>query len=202
LPKILLSAALTAELKPVADSVSFRFKDRLHLCWLKTGKGSAAVCRTLPPLLASTSWAWHINFGTAGALTDSPVIGEILVPPVIRSATGTWLTTPLPSKSWPFDFHSGELFTAREPVISARERVRIAASYPVVAVDMEAAAAAVLTQPAGIPFWCLKVISDTASEDTAVTFRRNLDNSVMRLKMVLPLLIESLIPTLKEPCHG
>jgi adenosylhomocysteine nucleosidase len=63
------------------------------------------------------------------------------------------------------DAGAGELWLVTSPKVAGpAEKQRLAAAYPAALVDMEAAAIARLTAMRGIPFYCIKGVSDGLTE--------------------------------------
>jgi adenosylhomocysteine nucleosidase len=107
-----------------------------------------------------------LSAGFAGALRSEIKIGDIiLADEVTDSARQIWKTT------WPGEiasmqlqphWHRGRLFTAKSLVGRPEEKQGLGLDYDAVAVDMESAVAAHLCTEAGIPFGCVRAISDEA----------------------------------------
>lgn len=113
-------------------------------------RAAATVARTVigryhPRLL--------ISAGVAGALNHDLKVGALVTPNVIiDSSTGV---------EYPSENGSGVLVTASEIVDRTAKRA-LAEKFHAVAVDMEAAAVAVVAQQERIPFCCVKAISEEA----------------------------------------
>lgn len=61
------------------------------------------------------------------------------------------------------DFRIGSILTTREPILSVAEKAARHASCRALAVDMESAAVARIAAAAGLPFFALRAICDSAS---------------------------------------
>ena len=98
-----------------------------------------------------------ISTGWAGALREELVPGQAYdVSIVIDSRTGErFIAAGPPNNCW--------LVTSPH-VADATEKKRLASTYEAALVDMEAAAVARLAKMRGIPFYCIKGISDGYSD--------------------------------------
>jgi len=99
--------------------------------------------------VCSVGWAGGLNAGMSAASVWH-------IAQVIDTQTGERFSTAqslLGSTEWPV------LATATR-VADAQEKLRLAASYGAALVDMEAATIARLALAKGIPFYCLKAVSD------------------------------------------
>jgi adenosylhomocysteine nucleosidase len=112
-----------------------------------------------------------LGAGFAGALRSELKIGDVLIADeVTDSARQTWSTT-WPGETGPMKlqphWHRGRLFTAESIVGRPKEKKRLGLDHDALAVDMESAAIAKACAGAGIPFGCVRAISDEA--DTPVS---------------------------------
>ena len=180
-------AALPGELKPLvrgwqrsAEGVfSGRIKSSLGevQCFaVAAGMGAFAATRGLERVLAAAgSLDAILSLGWAGSLADDVhapqafTIGE-----VVESRTGERyrLDTPGPT-----------LVTAPHVVPRAEKRA-LAARYGASLVDMEAATLARLARARGIPFLCVKAVSDGVDEDLP-DFNRFTANGKLRMSAFL-----------------
>jgi adenosylhomocysteine nucleosidase len=156
-------AAMPAELKPLTRGWQHQHSNGVHLWrwsfsdgeWIAAcaGAGIQAATRAFaevekigpPDQLISTGWA--------GALREELATGHAFdVSAVIDARTGERFVTtaPLPDCC---------LVTSPK-VADAYEKLRLAETYSASLVDMEASAIARLAQMRGIPFYCIKGISD------------------------------------------
>ena len=152
------AGALREELKPgeayrVSGVIDARTGERFETADLPEGsvalKGhgfsrAAAVQRTDPAL------------ATEGMLTDRRIFPQELKPEnSYSSASGTAEAVPFQNELW--------LVTA-PGVADAAEKQRLASTYQAGLVDMEAAGVARLAAMRGIPFYCVKGVSDGYSD--------------------------------------
>ncbi len=143
-------------------------QDSRHCLVVETGVGQANVGRTLDWLLASPiidGAAYRPRFilfaGFAGALTDGRHVGDVLRADEICDLHGhAWPTTWLDgARTRP----CGRLLTTDHLVATPDEKRQLGAQYHAVAVEMESALFAARCTAAGIPFGCIRVISDAVT---------------------------------------
>ncbi len=140
------------------------------LCASSAGMGAAAATRAFADVLAASgSLDAIVSYGWAGALSCEVKPPNVFAPSeVIDSLTGErFATLGLPAAA-PL-----RLVTL-DHVARVDEKRPLAKRYHAVLVDMEAATVARLARAHGIPFLCLKAISD-AYEDVLPDFNLFLD---------------------------
>src|SRR6201996_95275 len=165
---IAIVAALEGELKPFVDGArkwkrrqptegcsvwEYRHADG---CWIAACAGMGGVRAALA--FAETEKVAAIDVvcsvGWAGALDDAIRAESVSsVSVVIDTKTGERLRPADSRPEWP-------VLATTSRVADKREKQRLAASYGAGLVDMEAAAIARIAQGKGIPFYCLKAVSD------------------------------------------
>ena len=99
-----------------------------------------------------------ISTGFCGALDPALCIGDIVIsgdPPV----TG-------------HSFVQGLIHSSDHVAVTAREKKALRLATGAVAVEMEAAAVAAKATEWGVPFRCVRVVSDVAAEDLPLDFNR------------------------------
>ncbi len=133
--------------------------------------GTAAMERALSWVLGSPRFGGVpyrprlvLSAGFSGALCPERRVGDlILATDIVDSAGNHWPAT------WPADFgsgdgrpplHRGRLLSLPELVADPKDKRRLGAEHQAVAVDMETAVVARLCSRAGVPFGCLRAISD------------------------------------------
>lgn len=131
---------------------------------LETGVGQANVAAALDWLLATYRPRRMLFAGFAGALTDELHVGDVvLADEVLDLHGGRWKTT------WaeqPADhtarlaLQRGRLLTTDHLIGTVAEKRQLAAQHDTVAVEMESAHFAARCTQAGIPFGCVRAISD------------------------------------------
>jgi adenosylhomocysteine nucleosidase len=136
-----------------------------------TGVGPANVSRALDWLLATPKFgavpyepSLLIFAGFAGALVDTLHIGDIVLADEIIDRHGnrwrpTWPAHPLEGK-WTPPLHRGRQVSVEQMCGSAQEKRRLGARYQALAVEMESAVFAERCTRAGLPFACVRAISD------------------------------------------
>ena len=153
-----------------------------HFCgpaWLsvlvvETGVGQANVAHALDWLLTKPKFDGVpyepkalIFAGYAGALTADLHVGDIVLADEIVDTHGkrwqpTWPTS-LPEGPWTPPLHRGRLLTVDELTATPADKRRLAEQHQACAVDMESAVFAERCTDAGIPFACVRAISDEAA---------------------------------------
>ena len=160
-------AAMPAELKPLTRGWHHQHQNGVHLWrwsfadgeWIAAcaGAGSQAATRAYaevekigpPDQLISTGWA--------GALREELATGQAFdVSAVIDARTGERFVAAVPLPDC--------CLVTSPKVAEAHEKLRLAETYSASLVDMEASAIARLAQMRGIPFYCIKGISDGYTE--------------------------------------
>jgi adenosylhomocysteine nucleosidase len=105
--------------------------------------------------------------GFAGALAEELRIGDIvLADEVIDEQGHTWRTTwpgELPQERWVPPLRRGRLLSVDRLITTAEEKRHLFQQHRACAVDMESAAFARRCFQAGVPFGCVRAISDEAS---------------------------------------
>jgi nucleoside phosphorylase len=196
---ILILAVLAKELNPIRAhllSLSPSFKP-IDLSFLKISVGLRKNTDYLKSYLGEKQIDLVINAGSAGTLSPELAMNEVVFPELYLARDAVPLTAELLLGKWsaiqtklPVDFRRGTLYTSTVPVKSIEHRNEIYARTNALGVDMEAYRIAELCLELQIPFTALKVITDTADNQTSVSFNRNLDDAVNNLKLRLQTLIE------------
>ena len=129
---------------------------------VETGVGRAAVEAALEWVVGRAAPRFALFSGFAGALHPELGIGDLLLADAIVTSDGearptTW---PGPSAVLPQDLRRGRLLTSSSLIATANDKRRLRSAHEALAVDMEAAPAAAICARHGIPFGCLRVISD------------------------------------------
>jgi adenosylhomocysteine nucleosidase len=156
-------AAMPGELKPLVRHWQHQRSQGVHL-WRKksdqrewiaacAGAGVQSATRAFTEAEKAGALDAVISTGWAGALREELAPGQVCdVSCVIDARTGErFLTAGPPGECW--------LVTSSR-VADVHEKLRLASTYQASLVDMEAAGVARLAQMRGIPFYCVKGISD------------------------------------------
>ncbi len=106
-----------------------------------------------------------IAAGFSGALRAELQIGDIILATEVVDADGhcwptTWPTQPLTGE-WQPPLHYGRLLSVPQLVSRPDEKRTLGDRHRAVAVDMETAVVARLCRQQGVPFACVRAISDT-----------------------------------------
>ncbi len=157
-----LIAAMSGELKPIVRGWKHESRNGVDL-WAHrdenlyvascAGAGQTAATRAFAEIERDAPIDLVFSIGWAGALTPDVSVGKAYnVAGVVDVRTG---------ERFHCDAGAGELWLATSPkVADAGEKRRLASTYGTALVDMEAAAIARLARMRGIPFYCIKGVSD------------------------------------------
>ena len=138
---------------------------------LETGVGEASVNRALDwllakPLLDRVPYEPKVIVfaGFAGALTPTLKIGDIVLADEIGDAEGvrwrpTWPAEPLAGR-WRPPLHRGRLLTVHPLAATPLDKQQLGERHQAYAVDMESSVFARRCTKAGVPFACVRAISD------------------------------------------
>ena len=107
--------------------------------------------------------AW-VSTGYCGALDANLAVGDILV----GTAVNRW-TAAVPE--CPARYLRGRILSEDRVVSTALEKRQLAATGAA-AVEMEAAGVAAAAREQGLPFYCIRVVTDGANEDMPMDFNR------------------------------
>ena len=135
------------------------------------GAGRALASAAARQVLSEESVQAVISTGFVGALDPSYLVGDVFIATSVRGEEGDFASRS-PGGSYG-EARRGELLTVDRVVESAaakRDLRRLNAH----AVDMEAASVAAVAKEHGLPFFCIRAISDAADEDMPVDFNRAL----------------------------
>jgi len=160
-------AAMPAELKPLTRGWQHQHSNGVHLWrwsfddgeWIAacSGAGIQAATHAFAEVEKTGPIDRVISTGWAGALREELAPGQAFdVSAVIDARTGERFVASVP-------LHDCCL-VSNPKVADAHEKLRLAETYSASLVDMEASAIARLAQMRGIPFYCIKGISDGYSD--------------------------------------
>ena len=130
--------------------------------------GRAAVAGTLAALAAGRYRA-VVSTGFAGGLDPALRVGDAFLADSVLCAGQTY-RTHLP-KGLPPRTRRGSLVTVDEVAGTVRSKRRLA-RLGADAVDMEAGSVAAVAADQGLPFYCVRAISDHARQDLPLDFNR------------------------------
>jgi adenosylhomocysteine nucleosidase len=166
-------AAMPGELKPLVQGWKSLHLPHGENAWqgkiegadciaVCAGMGKAAAERACAIAMREAPLNTLVSLGWAGALSCGLQPGDAyVVNEVVDGASGEAFPTQSPARQGnapPF-----KLVTI-DHVALAVEKKRLGQSYQAVLVDMEAVTVARFARSQGIPFYCLKAVSDTATE--------------------------------------
>jgi adenosylhomocysteine nucleosidase len=104
-----------------------------------------------------------VSTGFCGALDPLLGIGDIVV-------SGDGVASPRP-------FVRGQILSLDRVAVTAEEKRNLHEATGAVAVEMESDAVALKARELGVPFRCIKVVSDTAAEDMPLDFNQYRDSA-------------------------
>jgi adenosylhomocysteine nucleosidase len=162
----------------------------LPVNWARAGRSNnrdvlaiangAGAERTFAAVLVAPRPSAVCNIGFCGALDPALRIGDIVVATEVRNGDRSWAAT-LPATTIPA---AGPVASIDHVVETAAEKSNLRATGASI-VEMEAAGAARASEDLGLPFYCIRAVSDLATEDFANDFNAALGPdgqfSVLRL---------------------
>jgi len=161
--RVALIAAFPGELKPLVGDWPHSSRDGIHFWAQRTaaeewiaacaGAGQQAATRAFAAIEDGGPIDLVFSLGWAGALRPDIAAGSAHnLAGVIDVRTG---------ERFHCEAGTGPLWAATSPHVADRaEKLRLACAYPVALVDMEAATIARLATMRGLPFYCIKGVSD------------------------------------------
>ena len=177
--RVAIIAALPGELKPLVRGWPHSTRGSIHFWALRNeeeewiaacaGAGQAAATRAFAGIEDGGPIDLVISLGWAGALTPECEVGQAYsAAGVFDSRTG---------ERFNCDAGAGSQWLVTSPrVADETEKRRLASTYKAALVDMEAAGIARLAAMRGIPFYCIKGVSD-AHNAKLPDFNRFIDSS-------------------------
>ena len=181
--RVAIIAAMPAELKPLTRGWQHERRNGVDLWrwsfdggeWIaaSAGAGVERAARAFAEVEKSGEFDSVISTGWAGALREELISGQTYdVSTVIDARTGERFRTPYADgsvdrtpRSQNRDLGHPDLWlVTNAKVADGAEKQRLASTYQAALVDMEAAAIARLARIRGIPFYCIKGISDGYSD--------------------------------------
>lgn len=140
-----------------------------------------------------------LSTGFCGALDPSLRAGAIFAADEVLDAAGR-RTFPARLPHSPQPYHQGRLLTQDRVAVSVQEKASLR-EHGADAVDMEAAAVAAEAERRNAPFYCVRVVSDSAGETLPVDFNacRGPEGRFSNSRITLAALLHpsSLIPLLR-----
>jgi nucleoside phosphorylase len=143
----------------------------LSVLVLETGVGHAAMEVALTwllgqPLLGGVPYRPRVvlSAGFSGGLCDGLKVGDLILATEVADQNGYRWTVPwpgeLPPGEWRPPLHRGRLLSVATLLTDPAEKQRLGQQHEALAVDMETATVARLCREHGIPFGCVRAISD------------------------------------------
>lgn len=179
---LLILTALREEATPLRDLlIGGRPEPRLRpsIAWrgrigdrpallIVAGMGAAAGASTRRLLDEGPPPLGLLLAGVAGGLDPNLPAGATLLATEIRQGERCWRPNPTPPVA---GLETGALLTTERILTTAAEK-RAAAGAGARAVDLEAAGVAAAAAAAGVPWACMRAISDPAGQSLPVDFNR------------------------------
>jgi adenosylhomocysteine nucleosidase len=151
-------------------------KPQISVNWARSGQwkgrevfalaNGAGADRAMAAVLIAPKCGAVCNVGFCGALDETMEVGDIVMATQVRSGGSMWAAA---SPTHAPDCDTGVVLTCERVVQTAKERRELRAMGAAV-VEMEAAGVARACEDLEIPFYCIRVVSDLASEDLANDF--------------------------------
>ena len=169
--KIAIIAALERELRPLVkdwqrttaayDNHQLTFHESSYAVAVAGGIGAEPARRTAEALIARCSPGLLISAGVAGALVPDLRVGDTIFPALLIDTTdSSRRETAIGGARMASSPLARTVLATYPEVATVAQKQQLAKSYGAHAVDMEAAAVAVVAEKHGIPFLAIKAISD------------------------------------------
>jgi adenosylhomocysteine nucleosidase len=147
----------------------------LPVHWARTGRwkgrevhaiaNGAGAERAFAAVLVAPKSSAICNIGFCGALDENLQIGDVFVATEVRNGSRTWpALLPDTPKT-----HTGAVASIDHIAQTASEKSNLRASGASI-VEMEAGGVARASEDLGLPFYCIRAVSDLAREDFATDF--------------------------------
>lgn len=156
--------------RPVAGSPCPAFlcgQPGRHLVVLETGVGASAVQTAFDWLLgqptvdgAAYRPGLILSAGFSGALSATLAVGDVILASSVMDAAGNHWPASWPDAARPTSLRRGRLWCSDRFIGDVAEKLALGEARQALAVDMESAVIARICQQLGLPFGCLRVISD------------------------------------------
>jgi adenosylhomocysteine nucleosidase len=141
---------------------------------LETGMGASRVEAALGwaltgPVLENVPYRPKlvVSAGFCGALQDQLQVGDVVLATDVVEPDGTVRSTTwpgeLPPGEWRPPLHRGRLLGTDGPIVDPAAKRRLGERHTALAVDMEATAVARMCAKHGVPFGCVRAVSDAAA---------------------------------------
>lgn len=188
--RVLVAAALSRELAALERDADPR------LALLVTGEGRANAERALSAWLEAETPRAVVGIGFAGALSESPGLGDLIIARECRTAESEPVLTTQELLEAARRIHVnaaavtfGVTITVDEIVCQAEGKRSLASTLgpdEVGCVDMESSAVARICSQRGVPFLVARAITDLLSEDLPLDFNRirGADGKVSNWKVI------------------
>jgi adenosylhomocysteine nucleosidase len=156
--RVLIAASEEFELAPIRQRLS-QLKGFDYVC-VARGPGSRLVTEALRSAGDLSRFDAIVSTGLCGGLEPELRLGDIVVGNAVNGE-------PVPQPGCRGEFLLGPVISVDAVAGTVAEKRRLR-SYGAIAVEMEAATVAAAARQAGRPFYCVKVVSDTAEEEFAL----------------------------------
>jgi len=134
------------------------------LLLVANGAGSRRVAAAIDAALSGFCADALVSAGFCGAVAPELGLAEIVVATEVANDHASYAVAPLEAAA----NHRRGVVRTIDHIAQTAEEKRIWRSTGAIAVEMEAAAAAQRAQTLGLPFYCIKAVSDLADETLAI----------------------------------
>jgi adenosylhomocysteine nucleosidase len=167
-------------------------RDGTRFVLVANGMGTACAARAVLAARSAVPVSAVVSFGFCGGLDAALEAGDIFVATKILAEKDAY---PALAPSTARSYRSGILTTIDHVAQTASEKRSLGATGAS-AVDMEASRVAIEAAAAGLPFYCVRSITDTAAEDFVLDFNAALqpDGHLNAMRLLLS--------TLRRPVAG
>lgn len=169
-PGILSHAIDTRPADVAADWARTARLGNHHALLVANGAGARRAAAAVDAALAVFQPEAVVSTGFCGALVRDLDIADVVVATSVASATGCY---PAVQPTSPAPHHIGVIVSIDHVAQTAREKAGLGAAGSV-GVEMEAAGVAEQAASRGLPFYCVRVVTDLSGEDMANDFNRAL----------------------------
>lgn len=138
-----------------------------HIIVMETGVGAIRTLRALdwllgPPSREKIHGQFVLSAGFAGSLDSSTRVGDVMLARDVVNEEGATWAAPMRPGDLP-GIRCGRLLTTSRFIGEPSEKLALGKQHGAIAVDMESAAFARRCHERGVPWACLRVISDDVS---------------------------------------
>jgi len=164
---LLRHASSVERLKSPVRTASRAVISDSHWLLVANGEGPRCAAEAIRWAFDSAAPRAVLSTGYCGALTPELAEGDIFSATEVRDESGSAFPAMAPMAARPA--HRGPVLSIDRVASTAREKAELRATGAGV-VEMEAAAVACAAGVKGLPFYCIRVVSDSASANLPIDF--------------------------------